>query len=94
MAAQRAMAARNQEAADEVERILVAAIAVMERVFPASPRVGDIVAEAGTSNKRFYQFFPGKEDLILAVMDRGVLLIESYLRHQMSKSDEPAVKID
>ncbi|HEY0538127.1 MAG TPA: TetR/AcrR family transcriptional regulator [Actinoallomurus sp.] len=89
----RALDERQREATEEVERILAAAVTVMERVAPATPRVSDIVAEAGTSNKAFYRYFTGKEDLILAVMERGVGLVASYLDHQMSKDDDPARRL-
>jgi AcrR family transcriptional regulator len=89
-AVERALDERQREATEEVERILAAAVTVMERVAPVAPRVSDIVTEAGTSNKAFYRYFTGKEDLILAVMERGIGLVASYLDHQMSKEDEPA----
>ncbi|MDV6264747.1 TetR/AcrR family transcriptional regulator [Rhodococcoides yunnanense] len=92
-AVDRALERRQRQATADVERILVAAAAVMERVTPAEPRVSDIVAEAGTSNKTFYRYFTGKDDLILAVMERGIGIIESYLDHQMSKESEPTAQI-
>src|ERR1700744_2988115 len=61
----------------------------MDRVAPFPPRVSDIVTEAGSSNKAFYRYFAGKDDLILAVMERGVGMVVSYLQHQMSKESEP-----
>lgn len=92
-AVDRALDERQREATEEVERILAAAVRVMARVSPQAPRVTDIVAEAGTSNKTFYRYFAGKDDLILAVMERGVALVVSYLEHQMEKADEPADKV-
>ncbi|MGD1172837.1 TetR/AcrR family transcriptional regulator [Mycobacterium seoulense] len=88
-AVERALDDRQREATEEVERILAAAVRVMERVAPEPPRVSDIVAEAGTSNKAFYRYFAGKDDLILAVMERGVGIVVSYLEHQMAKESEP-----
>ncbi|SOX56562.1 TetR/AcrR family transcriptional regulator [Mycobacterium ahvazicum] len=92
-AVERALDERQRGATAEVERILAAAVRVMERVAPDEPRVSDIVAEAGSSNKAFYRYFAGKEDLILAVMERGVGIVESYLRHQMAKERQPRDKI-
>ncbi|OBH07281.1 TetR/AcrR family transcriptional regulator [Mycobacterium sp. E1747] len=88
-AVQRALDERQREATEEVERILAAAVRVMERVAPEPPRVSDIVTEAGSSNKAFYRYFAGKDDLILAVMERGVAIVVSYLEHQMAKEREP-----
>jgi AcrR family transcriptional regulator len=92
-AVERALDDRQREATEEVERILAAAVRVMERVAPEPPRVSDIVAEAGSSNKAFYRYFAGKDDLILAVMERGVGIVVSYLAHQMAKEARPADKI-
>jgi AcrR family transcriptional regulator len=92
-AVERALDDRQREATEEVERILAAAVRVMERVAPEPPRVSDIVAEAGSSNKAFYRYFAGKDDLILAVMERGVAIVVSYLQHQMAKEATPQDKI-
>ncbi|SBS74439.1 Regulatory protein TetR [uncultured Mycobacterium sp.] len=89
----RALDDRQREATEEVERILAAAITVMQRVSPDAPRVSDIVAAAGVSNKAFYRYFAGKDDLMLAVMERGVGLVISYLEHQMAKESTPEGKI-
>lgn len=92
-AVERALDDRQREATEEVERILAAAVRVMERAAPEPPRVSDIVAEAGSSNKAFYRYFAGKDDLILAVMERGVAIVVSYLEHQMAKESRPDIKI-
>ena len=92
-AVERALDDRQREATEEVERILAAAVRVMERVAPEPPRVSDIVTEAGSSNKAFYRYFAGKDDLILAVMERGVVIVVSYLQHQMAKESRPEDKV-
>lgn len=92
-AVERALDERQRDATEEVQRILAAAVRVMERVAPEPPRVSDIVAEAGSSNKAFYRYFAGKDELILAVMERGVAIVVSYLEHQMAKESRPADQI-
>lgn len=92
-AVERALDHRQRGATEEVERILAAAVRVMERAAPEPPRVSDIVAEAGSSNKAFYRYFAGKDDLILAVMERGVAIVVSYLDHQMAKESRPQDKV-
>lgn len=92
-AVDRALDGRQREATEEVERILAAAVRVMERIAPEPPRVSDILAEAGSSNKAFYRYFAGKDDLILAVMERGVGIVTSYLEHQMAKESTPEDQI-
>jgi AcrR family transcriptional regulator len=88
-AVERALDDRQREATEEVERILAAAVRVMEQVAPEPPRVSDIVTAAGSSNKAFYRYFAGKDDVILAVMERGVAIVVSYLQHQMAKERTP-----
>lgn len=78
---------------EEVDRILTATVRVIERMAPEQPRVSDIVAEAGLSNKAFYRYFAGKDELIMAVMERGVGIIVSYLERQMGDETDPALKI-
>jgi len=92
-AVERALDDRQREATEEVERILAAAVRVMDRAAPEPPRVSDIVAEAGSSNKAFYRYFAGKDDLILAVMERGVAIVVSYLEHQMAKESRPREQV-
>lgn len=92
-AVERALDDKQRGATEEVERILAAAVRVMERAAPEPPRVSDIVAEAGSSNKAFYRYFAGKDDLILAVMERGVGIVVSYLQHQMAKASRPADQV-
>jgi len=92
-AVERALDDRQRAAAEEVERILAAAVRVMQRVAPEPPRVSDIVAEAGSSNKAFYRYFAGKDELILAVMERGVGIVVSYLQHQMAKETRPQDRV-
>ncbi|KDE99610.1 TetR family transcriptional regulator [Mycolicibacterium aromaticivorans JS19b1 = JCM 16368] len=89
----RALDDRQREATEDVERILAAALRVLQRVSPDAPRVSDIVAEAGVSNKAFYRYFAGKDDLMLAVMERGAAMVVSYLEHQMAKEATPKGKI-
>ncbi|HLS00184.1 TetR/AcrR family transcriptional regulator [Mycolicibacillus parakoreensis] len=92
-AVHRALDERTRQATDEVERILAAAVTVLERVAPDEPRVGDIVAEAGSSKKAFYRYFAGKDDLLRAVMERGVAIVVSYLRHHLAKEPDPRSQV-
>lgn len=92
-AIERALDARQREAAEEVDRILTAALTVVESTAPAPPRVSDIVAAAGTSNAAFYRYFTGKDELLLAVMERGVGITAAYLEREMAGHDDPAAQV-
>jgi AcrR family transcriptional regulator len=92
-AVERALTKQRDEAVREVEAILDAAVTVAERVAPATPRVADIVAEAGTSNQAFYRYFAGKDDLMRSVFERGVARLHSYLEHQVAKVTDPREQV-
>jgi AcrR family transcriptional regulator len=80
-------------ASEEVEQILAAAVRVMARSAPEPPKVSAIIVEAGSCNKAFYRYFGGKDDLLLAVMQRGIAIVASLLDEQMSREPDPAVKV-
>ncbi len=84
---------RSGPAPAEIDQILSAAVRVMARSAPEPPKVSDIVAEAGTCNKAFYRYFSGKDDLLLAVMQRGTAIVAASLEEQMSRELDPAVKV-
>lgn len=90
---ERALDARQREATEEVEKILTAALGVIEETAPAPPKVSDIVAAAGSSNAAFYRYFTGKDELLLAVMERGIAITAAYLERQMAAQDSPAAKL-
>lgn len=92
-AVDRALNRHQKDALTEVEQILDAALRVATRVAPSEPKVSDIVAEAGTSNQTFYRYFAGKNELLHAVMERGVVRARSYLGHQMDKRADPAGQV-
>jgi AcrR family transcriptional regulator len=88
-----ALVFRRRDAAEEKERILTAAVRVMSRAAPQAPKVSDIISEAGTCNKTFYRYFGGKDDLVLAVMERGIGKVAAYLDAQMGAQADPAAKV-
>jgi AcrR family transcriptional regulator len=92
-AVERGLSRHQRDALGEVDAILEAALRVAERVAPAAPKVADIVAEAGTSNQTFYRYFRGKDDLLFAVLERGLLRVRGYLEHRMAKKSAPAERV-
>jgi AcrR family transcriptional regulator len=90
----RALAARESAYLDEVQRLLDAGLDLMvELGDERAPRVAEIVERAGLSNQAFYRHFAGKDELIAAVVEAGVHRLESYLRHQLDKIDDPERKV-
>ncbi len=93
-AAQEALARREAAYAEEVRRLLDAALDVMRRCGTTSrPRVADIVAAAGLSNDAFYRHFRSKDALVAALVDDGALRLRSYLEHQMTKASTPDAQV-
>jgi AcrR family transcriptional regulator len=92
--AERSLARRGEEYADEVRRLLDAALALMQQHGTASsPRVADIVAAAGLSNDAFYRHFASKDALVAAILEDGSLRLVGYLSHQMDKESTPEGKL-
>ena len=92
--AQQSLRRRGVDYADEVRRLLDAALEVMQRSGSSSrARVADIVAAAGLSNEAFYRHFPSKDALIAAVIEDGTERLKGYLEHQMSKQRTAAGKV-
>lgn len=92
--AQQTLAKREADYADEVRRLLDAALKVVRRCGTSSrPRVTDIVAEAGLSNDAFYRHFPSKSALVAALFQDGNERLAGYTAHQMAKATTPVDKI-
>jgi AcrR family transcriptional regulator len=89
----RGLAARIVASADEVRRLIDAALAVMRRTGSLDPRVGDIVRAAGLSNQAFYRHFRGKDELLLAVLDDGQRRLVGYLDARMGRADPGAPRV-
>lgn len=92
--AHKTLARREADYAEEVRRLLDAALVVMERQgTDARPRVADIVAEAGLSNDAFYRHFASKDALVAALLEDGAQRLVSYLRHQTGKVGSPQERV-
>src|SRR5215212_4008839 len=92
--AQQTLADRTAGYADEVRRILDAALEVMaQNGTTARPRVADIVAAAGVSNDAFYRHFASKDALVAALLEDGAERLAGYLAHQMDKEPTPKAQV-
>jgi AcrR family transcriptional regulator len=92
--AQQTLAKRGAGYAEEVRRLLDAALGEMSaRGTGSRPRVADIVAAAGLSNDAFYRHFSSKDALVTALLEDGSARLASYLSHQMAKEPTPTGKV-
>lgn len=93
------IAARSRERrapgySGEVRALMTAALAVMSRCGTSStPRVADIVAEAGLSNDAFYRHFSSKDALVTALLEDGIGKLRGYLVHVLAKETDPAAQV-
>jgi AcrR family transcriptional regulator len=91
--AMRPLAERYETYAGEVRSLLAAAFSVMRRTGSVSPRVSEIVGEAGLSNQAFYRHFASKDELLVAVLDDGLRQLVDYLEHVMAKAATPLDRV-
>jgi AcrR family transcriptional regulator len=81
---------RMATAEHEVRRMIDVGLALMRDNSGGSPKIADIVREAGVSNDAFYRAFRGKEDLVAAIVDDGTRRVLAYVAHQRDKVADPA----
>ncbi len=93
-AVDRALAGRRAGYEQEISRLIRAAFAEIRRSGRLEPRVGEIVRAAGLSNQAFYRHFGSKDELLLAVLDEGVAMLEATLARRIDAADsaEAAVR--
>jgi AcrR family transcriptional regulator len=92
--AQQTLSRRGTDYADEVRRLLDAALDVMRRGGTVSrARVADIVAAAELSNEAFYRHFASKDALVAALLEDGAERLRRYLAHQMEKERTPEAQV-
>lgn len=89
----RSLALRRELARGEVERLVRAAFAMIERSGGLDPKVSDILAEAGLSNQAFYRHFRSKHELLVAVLDEGIRGLAEYLTARMATASGPVAAI-
>ncbi len=79
----RSLRGRRRAATEEVNRLVEAALELIQQRGEVEPRVSEIVRQAGLHNQAFYRHFRSKRELLVAVLDRGITLLAGYLRHRM-----------
>jgi AcrR family transcriptional regulator len=89
LAVERAIERRRAIARDEIERLVAATFALIERTGVLEPKVSDILAEAGLSNQAFYRHFRSKHELLVAVLDEGIRGLADYLDRRMAACEDP-----
>jgi AcrR family transcriptional regulator len=92
-AVDRALARQRAAYAAEAERLVQAALALIRERGELEPPVAAIVKRARLSNQAFYRHFRGKHELLVAVLDHGIGLLEDYLRARMVAAASPRERV-
>ena len=85
-AVERTVAERHAAYVDEMERVVDATYALIERTGSVDPPMRDILRETGLSTQAFYRYFQSKDELMLLVLDDGRRQLLGYLEHRMARA--------
>lgn len=76
------------------DRILEAAVTVFAHKGYHDTKVDDIVAEAHASKGAFYFYFPSKQEIFLALVDKFADLLESRLRARLQEETSGVARVE
>jgi AcrR family transcriptional regulator len=92
-AVDRALEGQRAAYSAEAEKLVQAALALIRERSDLEPPVAAIVRRAKLSNQTFYRHFQGKHELLVAVLDHGIALLESYLRTRMDAAPSATERV-
>ena len=93
-AAARATATQRARAAEEVDALVRAGLAVLARVGVEGLTVAEVLNEAGLSTRAFYRHFHSKDELLLAIYERDATATRDRLRARLVKARSPQLAIE
>ena len=76
------------------DRILEAAVTVFAHKGYHDTKVDDIVAESQTSKGSFYFYFPSKQEIFLALVDKFAGLLEDRLKDRFESETSGMARVD
>lgn len=88
------MPAQQARARSRQQRILKAAATVISRRGYRDAVVEEIAREAETSKGGVYFHFPGKEAILLALLDHTAALLRRKVEKAIAEADDPVAKAD
>jgi AcrR family transcriptional regulator len=92
-AVERSLERQRAAYAAEAERLVQAALALIRERGELEPPVAAIVRRARLSNQAFYRHFRSKRELLVAVLDHGIALLEDYLRARMDAAPSASERV-
>ena len=85
----RSLRTAAERSVDRGRTLIVAAAAVLERSDGEDITVQEVADEAGQSLRTLYQYFAGKEDLLLAVFEEAMRTYADLVRAAIEDLDDP-----
>jgi AcrR family transcriptional regulator len=76
------------------DRILEAAVTIFASKGYHDTKVDDIVAESQTSKGSFYFYFPSKQEIFMALVDKFADLLESRLKDRFNSATSGMARVD
>jgi AcrR family transcriptional regulator len=75
-------------------RMVHAAMELAEERGGASFTVQDVLLRAGVALQTFYRYFPGKDELLLAVIEESVSEQTASYRRDIARIDDPVARVE
>jgi AcrR family transcriptional regulator len=85
----RSLRSAKERSVDRGRSLIDAAVTVLERTDGGDITVQDVADEAGQSLRTLYQYFEGKDDLLLAVFEEAMRAYARLLRTAIEELDDP-----
>jgi AcrR family transcriptional regulator len=92
-AVRRTLDTQRDAAAESVDAILQAGYRLIERDGALELNMRELLAEAGSSNRRFYRHFTSKDVLLMTLVDDAYRALCSELAERMARGEDPVAKL-
>ena len=92
-AVMRSLGAAHSRAEQQIDQFLDAAFALIDERGAADFTIREVSERCGQSIRRFYQYFDGKDELLLALFEVSVLEQAGDLRQTVDEQSEPLARL-
>jgi AcrR family transcriptional regulator len=92
-AVDRVLGPARQKAEERLQRFLDAAVELTQGPAGTDFSVHDVVERSGQSLRSFYEYFDGKHELLLALLDSSVRSLADELQQTVDEVDEPLERL-
>src|SRR3954463_9166907 len=92
-AVSRSLTAARSRAEQRVQRFLDAAFELIDEKGTTDFTIQEVIDRSKQSRRGFYQYFDGKDELLLALFEDSVLESEADLRDVVDAESDPIVRL-